>query len=315
MFSQSVFGRKRISPKEYDKLSDEDKQKFKFQLLDSDFSPGPGDDISFTWRVHKAGFKIYIADFWVDHHRQTENFYDNVELIKMRNAGYFRKKHNIKPEWVEYDLNGDKFLLDSRTFTCYGCFKEKGKLDDKETLMLIQELTKDYTDDDTVIDVGANTGMMSLAVQHAQVFAYEPTPETYDILKTNAIINEWKNIIPVLAAVHDTKQKYLLGYANIKNPDGLPIYWSGLNNIKIDDSGKLETITLDDELDKYSNVKLIKIDTEGNDLNVLKGASKLLKKYSPMLITEQVSKHESYLTDLGYHVVQEVGINFLWSKE
>lgn len=65
-------------------------------LFDEMFSPGPGDDIDYTYRVtiiHKK--HIYQANFWVDHHRMTENFNDNIEDIKKRNAEYFRKKHKV----------------------------------------------------------------------------------------------------------------------------------------------------------------------------------------------------------------------------
>lgn len=95
-FAPSVKGKKRITKEEYDKLSKKEKEKFKFQLLDEDFSPGPGDDISFSYRVVKAGLQIYVANFWVDHHRQTENFNDNIEDIKARNANYFRIKHGLE---------------------------------------------------------------------------------------------------------------------------------------------------------------------------------------------------------------------------
>jgi GT2 family glycosyltransferase len=70
----------------------------KVGLLDENFSPGPGDDIDYTYRVVKAGLKLFIANFWVDHHRMTENFNDDVPEIKKRNSDYFRKKHNIDNE-------------------------------------------------------------------------------------------------------------------------------------------------------------------------------------------------------------------------
>jgi len=63
-------------------------------LLDEKFSPGPGDDIDYSYRVHKAGLLIYVANFWVDHHRMTENFNDNIKEKEI-NATYFRKKYKL----------------------------------------------------------------------------------------------------------------------------------------------------------------------------------------------------------------------------
>ena len=68
----------------------------KVGLLDENFSPGPGDDIDYSYRVEKAGlFRSVLNNNWVDHHRLTENFNDHIEDVKQRNAKYFREKHKI----------------------------------------------------------------------------------------------------------------------------------------------------------------------------------------------------------------------------
>jgi len=277
--------------------------------FDEAFSPGPGDDIDFSYRVNRAGLRIYIANFWVDHHRQTENFNDDLEFVKMRNAGYFRKKHNIKPSWSPYTFANEDFLLDDRTTTSFGCFRENEQLDDPSTMLEIKEITKNFKETDTTIDVGANTGLMSLVVQKGKVLAFEPTPETFDILKNNAVINEWKKIEPVNVAVYDKQIPYIVNYATLK---GVP--WMGMNKIEENKDGKKQTIMLDD-ISKIKDVKLIKVDTETCDLEVLKGASKILDRDSPILITEHI-KDEEYLRDKGYKFIKKIGaINSLWRKE
>lgn len=284
----------------------------KIGLFDENFSPGPGDDIDFSYRLHRAGLRIYIADFWVDHHRMTDNFYDHLEFLKMKNAGYFRRKHGLLPSWSEYEFDGEKYLLDDRTKKCYGCFKENGELEDPDTFKYIKELTTTFSDNDTILDVGANTGMMSLAVQHGKVLAYECTPETYDILKNNAVINEWKRIIPVKSAVYSKKIPYILGYSTLES-HGKKVIWPGMNKIKVDENGTELTITLDDD-SVIENVKLIKVDTEGCDLDVLIGAKNILKKYMPILITEHVNKDEKFLIDQDYEIIKQIGINSVWQK-
>lgn len=278
--------------------------------FDENFSPGPGDDIDFSYRVAKAGLRIYIANFWVDHHRQTENFNDNLEFRKMQNAGYFRKKHSIKPSWSAFSFDGEDFLLDDRTTTTYGCFREHNEIDDPATMLEIKKITKDFKAMDTTIDVGANTGLMSLIVQKGKVLAFEPTPETYDILKNNAIINEWKSIQPINEAVYDKKVPYMVRYATLH---GIP--WMGMNKIEENKEGKKITVMLDDYLDKIKRVRLIKIDTETSDLEVLKGASKILDRDSPILITEDVKEDEEYLKEKGYKFIKKVSINSIWEKK
>ncbi len=90
-----INGKKRLSVEEYNKLSDKEKKKFKEMFFDEMFTPGPGDDLDVSYRVCKAGLRIFQANFWVDHHRQTENFNDNIEEQITKNAKYFRKKHKV----------------------------------------------------------------------------------------------------------------------------------------------------------------------------------------------------------------------------
>lgn len=55
---------------------------------------GPGDDIDYCYRIKKAGLRLVILPFWVQHHRLTEHFGDDKDL-QDKMAQYFRKKHNI----------------------------------------------------------------------------------------------------------------------------------------------------------------------------------------------------------------------------
>lgn len=66
----------------------------KIGLFDEKFSPGCGDDIDYTYRIFKAGLSLRVANFWVDHHRRSEHFGDNEQLIKAH-AEYFRKKYKL----------------------------------------------------------------------------------------------------------------------------------------------------------------------------------------------------------------------------
>ena len=70
----------------------------KIGYLDLEFEPGNGDDIDYTYRIVKAGYRIYVVNYHPYHHRITEHSNDNsmdMEKIKKRNAEYFRKKHKL----------------------------------------------------------------------------------------------------------------------------------------------------------------------------------------------------------------------------
>jgi glycosyltransferase involved in cell wall biosynthesis len=66
----------------------------KIGKFDEAFSPGCGDDIDYSYRIFQAGLQIYVANFWVDHHRTTEHFADREEL-KREHARYFRQKYKL----------------------------------------------------------------------------------------------------------------------------------------------------------------------------------------------------------------------------
>lgn len=59
--------------------------------FDEAFSPGCGDDIDYSFRVFLSGLRIYLAQFWVDHHRMTEHKNQDQFIIKSH-AEYFRNK-------------------------------------------------------------------------------------------------------------------------------------------------------------------------------------------------------------------------------
>ena len=65
------------------------------------------------------------------------------------------------------------------------------------------------------------------------------------------------------------------------------------------------------------NIRLIKVDTEGADLEVLKGASRILDRDSPILITEGIKPDNQFLKDKGYVFKMNIGVsdvNILWIK-
>lgn len=74
----------------------------KIGYFDENFGIGNGDDIDYSWRIHKAGLRCYIAQVYVEHHRMTEQREldiknaEELEKLKQKNAAYFRRKHGIK---------------------------------------------------------------------------------------------------------------------------------------------------------------------------------------------------------------------------
>jgi len=90
--------KRRITTEEYNRLSKEEQKKFQEMHFDENFNPGNGDDIDYTYRIVRAGLKLYEAPFWVDHHRIGEHpisHSDDAEKLKQEHARYFRRKYKL----------------------------------------------------------------------------------------------------------------------------------------------------------------------------------------------------------------------------
>jgi FkbM family methyltransferase len=129
--------------------------------------------------------------------------------------------------------------------------------------------------DDVFVDVGANIGYYTIlaAKLGAHVIAVEPVPETAKVLMLNLKINGVKNVLVVQKAAWDKREKLLI---NI--PKGFygcaSVYKRySLQTIKM----MVEGFPLDDIFrDHPCNIKLIKIDVEGAEYRVIKGAGGVL---------------------------------------
>ena len=173
---------------------------------------------------------------------------------------------------------------------------------EKGTLFVIKHLLREG---DTFVDVGANIGLMSvfaasIVKDSGKIIAFEPNPDTMEILLSNIALNELSNIETT-------------GYALGSKPgegkiyDRMDVNRGGASLIKPENEGKsydINITTLSAYFNQNQHIQLIKIDIEGYELEALKGAMDLLDGGSPpMLIVEYSESRENthgYNTDELY---------------
>jgi FkbM family methyltransferase len=159
------------------------------------------------------------------------------------------------------------------------------------------------------LDIGANVGIFSLIASQAfdEVIAFEPHPETYKTLTNNIESNLYKNITTHNIGLSNQDATMEL-YVNPLNNGG-----ASLNkfNQKITQEGvdynwdkvDVKVRTLDDislefkSILKNKRIDLIKIDVEGHELLVLKGALNVITTYMPVIYAE-VAKDYSKVMDI-----------------
>jgi FkbM family methyltransferase len=165
-----------------------------------------------------------------------------------------------------------------------------GRYED-ENLQLIEKFIKNNLLDSklkTALDIGANIGNHSLFLSQyfKSVHAFEPNPEIYELLKINSTYaSKIKNIITYCYGLGDKAQKLNLKI-NRNNMGNSKIIFENEsracndNQIKIEKADNLLFL-------KDSNIGLIKIDVEGHEIFVLKGAEEIIKIHRPVIIFEQ----------------------------
>lgn len=207
-----------------------------------------------------------------------------------------------------------KLELDETKITQRLMLTQGEKYEQEISNLMKQLLTKE----DTFIDCGAHVGFFTcLAAELCKhVYAFEAEKENYKSLSHNIKINKYDNVQAFHNAVGDECKKVNLT-VNLDNDGGHGLWDVSkhpFNERTRAEKIKHETVPMVtiDSLELNEPVKLIKIDVEGCELMVLKGAENLIKKYSPTVIAEinnsalnemGTDKGDvyDYMLSLGYH--------------
>lgn len=164
---------------------------------------------------------------------------------------------------------------------------------EKGTLHVLQQFLKPG---DCFVDVGANIGLMSVFASQCvgktgKVVAFEAHPETYGLLKDNISLNEITNIETNAFALGDENTTAFIY-------DNWDINRGGASLVIQNEASKgheVQVKKLDDVLEETLQPKMIKIDVEGFELQVLKGAKQTIAAARPILIVEfSTSRDNNY---------------------
>jgi len=164
---------------------------------------------------------------------------------------------------------------------------------EKLQLSIFEELSKDSK---VVIDVGANIGLYSLIAaktnpKAGRVFAFEPVPSNVKLLKSNIKLNPESSskitVVPSALGEDDRTIEIFISKKSVGNHSV-----GGGRGRGYGDATQVAQTSLDNftKRQKLKKVDLIKIDVEGYDGYVLKGALKTIKASQPALMVECIPK-------------------------
>ncbi len=171
-----------------------------------------------------------------------------------------------------------------------------------------------------VLDIGANYGLYSMAIagrlgDEGKLWCFEPTPNTARALRESITANSYESKVEVIEAGLSAEAGTASFYAS-SNAELNSLHSTDANAEKI----TIELQTLDECLQRYewTDIDFIKLDAEGEEVNILKGAEQTLTKLDPLVMFEL--KHGNQInqgllnafTALGFEIYRLIpGLNVL----
>jgi len=197
-----------------------------------------------------------------------------------------------------------------------------GRYEDKELSILEPLLTSllGHSPNGVALDIGANIGNHSIFLVKffKDVYAYEPNPTTFMMLELNCqLVKRSMNTVRIHCrnyGLGDTEgyAEMELNTENIGNARLIPSIYKKITR-EFQSSPTVHVKKLDDIVELVDkDIRLIKIDVEGHELNVLRGASRILTRKKPIVIFEQQQHPDearspapsvAFLIEKGYDIL------------
>jgi FkbM family methyltransferase len=211
-----------------------------------------------------------------------------------------------------FKINGHKMFLSKRFL-----FVSLGGVYEPMITLIIQNHVKRG---DIVLDIGAHIGYHTLAFaklvgDKGIVYAFEPDPDNFGLLKKNIEMNDYNNIISEQAAISNKTGKILL-YLSKYNEGDHQIYDSKEDRDHIE----VRCLKLDDYFkNRKININFIKMDIQGAEGLATEGMATLLdtNNHLKMIIEFWPAglKKSGIEPDLYLQKLHRYGFKFMYINE
>lgn len=156
-----------------------------------------------------------------------------------------------------------------------------------------------------IFDVGANIGAftnwLARFFKSGTVHCFEPQRAVFQLLCANLAINNLHNVYTHNIALGEINSKIKILEPNYDIPADFGTFSLVNNTIENKTTSLIiDMYTIDAFLDAYEITKLdlLKIDVEGMDLSVLRGAEKSIRKYKPVIFVEYFDNNTNIRDDI-----------------
>lgn len=211
-----------------------------------------------------------------------------INSIKRKNARRVTKNYPTRVDTFEIDgigmvkfANWENPLVENKTIS-------------KDNIDFFRKF---LSEGDLAIDIGTNIGHMTLPMSlvtglSGLIIGFDPNPYVFDILSENIKLNPDKtNIAAFNFAISDQDDEFYYHSSEASFNNGGISKEKKSKHGKFSLSTKIKGVNLEGFLEKnypgfIDKLKLVKIDTEGYDKEIIKSISNLLSRFKPYVITE-----------------------------
>jgi FkbM family methyltransferase len=182
---------------------------------------------------------------------------------------------------LEVDVGGQRYLITS----------DDSYLDQMRAGFepaMVQLLRTVAAGSETILDIGSNIGLTAIVFSQLarKVYAFEPSARTFAFLETNLRQSGINNVLPIQIGLGSDVGEFELTVAPANRSGG---YVSNLTRAGSGyETEKIAIRPLDDvvRLLNVRDISFVKIDVEGFEGQVLKGASQTLREQRPAVVLE-----------------------------
>lgn len=176
---------------------------------------------------------------------------------------------------------------------------------------------------DVIVDVGANIGWYTIyaARRGAYVYAFEPCPEVFGLLKKNVEQNSLSHQVSLLPlALYSRCESMVAKELGPENPAHQVFVNGGIDTSQCANSGSFALKVGTEGISRQYAVpldslhlspNLIKVDAEGLDLEIMQGAVDTIRRCQPTLCyeylgpnpekePERLAAFNTFINDIGY---------------
>lgn len=213
-------------------------------------------------------------------------------------------------EILQTKLNGFTFF----GFKDEYIFETVNKTNNFYEIKLLEKWKYFVPDNSIILDIGSNIGnhMLYWSKNAKNIYAFEPENSNYELLCKNIESNNLEKITAVKKCVGKEKS-----FAKVSSIDKSNM---GSTTFEYADDG-ISVIDIDSFVteNNIETIDFVKIDTEGFEVDVLKGSLKILEKFKPNIWievrTDTLEEVRKILTNLGYDLVDIDTFNFLFIQK